>query len=165
MKRIFFLTCAGLCAAVSLSVAQISESGLSNAQGLRKSVQGLGFSAGWASGIGVSFRSHLPSNSSLQAVFGIIKTTDKLSLTVGGEYQYDLVRSSGTRLFVCTDIGYYYNGDHSNDVSGPFRFGPGIGGEFCVQDAFCISLEGVFVFFSDGRVIPLPQIAAHYYFF
>jgi hypothetical protein len=149
----------------SFSQAQVSTSGLSNAEGLTKAVYGLGFSAGWASGIGLSFRSHLPSKASVQGVFGIIKTSDKLSMSIGGEFQYDLVRNNTTRFFVGSAMSYFYNGNGSNEVSGPFRVGAGIGGEFHVQGALHVTLEGMFTYFSDGRVIPYPQIAAHYYFF
>jgi hypothetical protein len=150
---------------VSISIAQVTTSGLEKAEGLSKPVYGLGISAGWASGIGLSFRSHLPSNSSIQAVFGIIKTSNKLSACLGGEYQYDLVRSNSTRFFIGAAMSYFYSGVNSNEVSAPFRVGAGVGGEFQVQESLHVSVEGLFVFFSDGRVIPLPQIAAHYYFF
>jgi hypothetical protein len=145
--------------------AQVGTSGLSKAEGLGKPVYGLGFSAGWASGIGISFRSHLPSKISGQGNFGIIKTSDKLYLSLGGEFQYDLVRGNSTRVFGVGAMSYYYTGSGSNEVSGPFRFGAGAGYEFQVQQAFHVTAEALFVFFSDGRVIPLPQIAAHYYFF
>jgi hypothetical protein len=145
--------------------AQVGTSGLSNAEGLGKPVYGLGFAAGWGSGVGISFRSHLPSKVSAQGVFGIIKTSDKLYLSLGGELQYDLVRGNATRVFGAGALSYFYNGSGSNEVSGPFRIGAGVGGEFQIQQALHVTVEGLFVFFSDGRVIPLPQIAAHYYFF
>ncbi len=165
MKNIFFSLLILLFVFVTISLAQITTSGLSKAEDLSKPVYGLGLSVGWGSGVGLSFRSHFPSKSSLQAVFGIIKTSNKLAMSVGGEYQYDLVRSNATRFFIASTIAYFYNGAGSNEVTGPFRMGAGIGGEFQVQNALHVSVEGVFVFFSDGRVIPLPQIAAHYYFF
>lgn len=148
----------------SLSFAQVSASGLSQAQGLGRTVYGLGFSAGWASGVGISFRAHAPSNSSYQAVFGIIKTSEKLSMSIGAEYQYDLVRGPSSRFFAAAALSYIYYGHHSNEVKGPFRFGAGLGGELKLQDALHANLEGLFVFFSDGRVIPLPQVGIHYYF-
>ena len=165
MRRIILLICAAGFLLLSCAQAQVTTSGLAKAEGMNNTVYGLGFSAGWMSGVGLSFRAHLPSNASVQVVFGIIKTSDQLSMTLGGEYQYDLVRNKTTRFFVGGGLGYYYNGSSGNDVSGPVRVGAGIGGEFQVQEAFHVSLEGMFVFFSDGRVIPLPQIAAHYYFF
>jgi len=148
-----------------LMFAQVGTSGLSNAEGLNKSVYGLGFTAGWASGIGISFRAHLPSKISGQGVFGIIKTSDKLYLSLGGGAQYDLVRSNRTRVYGAGSLSYYYSGSGSNGVSGPFRIAAGVGGEFQVREALHVSLDGMFVFFSDGRVIPLPQVSAHYYFF
>jgi hypothetical protein len=165
MKSIFLSWCILSFVFVSISFAQITTSGLSKAEDLNRPVYGLGLSAGWASGVGLSFRSHLPSKSSVQAVFGIIKTSNKLAMCVGGEYQYDLVRSNTTRFFAGSAMSYFYHGNGSNEVSGPFRVGAGIGGEFQLQQALHITVEGMFVFFSDGRVIPLPQIAAHYYFF
>jgi hypothetical protein len=165
MKNIFLLWCVLSFVFVSSSLAQITTSGLSKAEDLNRPVYGLGLSAGWASGVGLSFRSHFPSKSSLQAVFGIIKTSDKLAMSLGGEYQYDLVRSNATRFFITGTLAYFYHGSGFNEVDGPFRMGGGIGGEFHAQDALHITVEGVFVYFSDGRVIPLPQIAAHYYFF
>ena len=165
MKKIFLSWCVLSVIFVLISPAQITTSGLSKAEDLSKPVYGLGLSAGWASGVGLSFRTHFPSKSSLQAVFGIIKTSDKLAMSVGGEYQYDLVRSNSTRFFIAGTMAYFYHGKETNEVAGPFRMGGGIGGEFQVQQSLHVTLEGIFVYFSDGRVIPLPQIAAHYYFF
>jgi hypothetical protein len=165
MKKYMFAVSIAMVLIASLTQGQVSTSGLSNAEGLTKAAYGLGFSAGWASGIGVSFRTHLPSKASVQGVFGIIKTSDKLSMSIGGEFQYDLVRNNTSRFFVGSAMSYFYNGNGSNEVAGPFRVGAGVGGEFHVQGALHVTLEGMFTFFSDGRVIPLPQIAAHYYFF
>jgi hypothetical protein len=165
MKNIFLSWCVLSFIFVSISLAQITTSGLSKAEDLSKPVYGVGLSAGWASGVGLSFRSHFPSKSSLQIVFGIIKTSDKLAMNVGGEYQYDLVRSNAMRFFIAGTLAYFYHGIKTNELEGPFRMGGGIGGEFHAQGALHVTIEGIFVYFSDGRVIPLPQIAAHYYFF
>jgi hypothetical protein len=165
MKKPFLLILIFVLIFVSNSTSQVTTTGLSNAEGLKTTVYGLGLAAGWASGLGVSFRAHLPSNSSVQAVFGIIKTSDKLAMCIGGEYQYDLVRGNATRFYIGPALSYFYHGNGLNEVSGPFRVGAGIGGEFQIQQSLHIAVEGMFVFFSDGRVIPLPQIAAHYYFF
>lgn len=165
MKKNLLFFCVLSIIAVSAANSQITTSGLAKAEDLNKSVYGLGMSAGWGSGIGLSFRTHLPSKSSLQAVFGVIKSSEKLSLSIGGEYQYDLVRSDATRFFVAGTLAYLYYGDGHNEVRGPVRMGTGIGGEFHVQGALHLTVEGLFVFFSDGRILPLPQIAAHYYFF
>lgn len=143
--------------------AQVSWSGLSNADNFGKSVYGLGLSAGWASGVGISFRDHLPTKASLEAIFGIIKT-DKLLMSIGGEFQYDLVRGPKSRFFGVSALSYQYSGSGSNEINGPFRFGVGAGGEFQIQNSFSVTAEGLFTFFSDGRVIPLPQLAMHYYF-
>ncbi len=146
-------------------LGQVSTSGLQKATELGKTVYGVGFSGGWGSGVGFSFRAHLPSKMSFQGVFGIIKTQSKLLMSTGGEYQYDLVRGNATRFFFVGSVGYFYSGNGQNDVAGPFRLGAGIGGEFQIQGALHATIEGQFVYSSDGTVLPLPQLALHYYFF
>ena len=163
-RSILAFVVVGLLAA-SVASAQVSTSGLSKATSLGKTVYGLGFSGGPASGIGLSFRAHMPSKISFQAVLGIIKTQSKLMMSAGAEFQYDLVRGDATRFYFVGTTGYFYSGDGSNSVSGPFRLGAGIGGEFQVRDALHASLEGLFVYSSDGTILPLPQLSIHYYFF
>ena len=130
-----------------------------------RSVYGLGMAAGYASGVGISFRSHLPSKSSVQGVFGIIKTPSTLYMSIGGEYQYDLVRGNLTRFFAVGSTGYFYRGSGSNQVNGPFRIGAGIGAEFNLREAIHVTFEGQFVYASNNTILPLPQVAVHYYFF
>ena len=149
----------------AVASAQVSTAQLSNAEGLGRTVYGIGLAAGPASGIGVSFRAHLPNKSSFQGIFGIIKTSDKTSLSVGGEYQYDLVRNSTTRFFFGPAASYFYNGSSHNEIAGPVRIGIGLGGELNVKDVFHVTIEGMYVYASDGSILPLPQIAAHYYFY
>lgn len=145
--------------------AQVSASGLSRAESMGRSVYGLGFAAGYSSGVGISFRSHLPSKSSLQGVFGIIKTSSTLYMSIGAEYQYDLVRGNQTRFFAVGSTGYFYRGSDRNEVNGPFRVGAGIGAEFNLREAIHLTVAGQFVYASNHTVLPLPQVALHYYFF
>jgi len=162
------LSCAiifALVASFSPAVAQVTTAGLTKAENLDRTVYGLGFTASAASGLGVSFRAHLPSKLSLQGVFGIIKTSDKLLLSIGGEGQYDLVRGNLTRFYICSAASYFYEGSGGNEIGGPFRIGVGVGGEFYVRESFHVSVGGMFVYFSDGTILPLPEISCHYYFF
>jgi len=163
--RKFLITALLLVAVVLISPAQVSVSGEATASQFGKTVFGLGFAGGPASGVGVSFRTHLPSKSSFQFVFGIIKANNRLSTSVGAEYQYDLVRGRSTRFFVGPSFAYFYSGANENEMDAPFRGGAGVGIEFAIQDALHMSAEGAFVFFSDGTILPLPQFTVHYYFF
>lgn len=132
---------------------------------LQESVFGLGFSAGFASGIGLSFRHHLPGKLCYQIVGGIVKTKDKLMSSIGGELQYDLQRSASTRFFMVGAAGYYYSGTESvNTMEAPFRAGLGIGGEIPLSEAMGLTGELLFTYESDGTVLPLPQASFHYYF-
>ncbi len=165
MKRLLISALFSMVCLVQPAGAQVSTTGLQKASSLGKTVYGLGFSGGWASGVGFSFRAHLPSKMSFQGVFGIVKTQSKLLMSAGAEYQYDLVRGDATRFFFVGSTGYFYSGDGSNTVEGPFRLGAGIGGEFQIQGALHATIEGQFVYSSNGTVLPLPQLAVHYYFF
>lgn len=131
-----------------------------------KSVYGLGFAGGPASGVGVSYRYHTEGKSSFQAVAGIFKpkTTDTF-YSFGAEFQQDLTRSGSARFYFALSSSYNYNGSGSNRYSAPFRLGSGLGGEFLLQDAVHLSFEGLFTYFSDGTILPLPQLAFHYYFY
>jgi len=109
------------------------------------SVYGIGLSAGIASGLGLSFRHHLPSKFSYQLIGGVIKVDKKVSYNLGSELQYDFTRG--------------------NDVSGPLRIGLGIGGEFRMAESLNIGAEFLFTYYSNGDILPLPQFNLHYYFF
>jgi hypothetical protein len=131
----------------------------------RENTFGVGVFAGAVSGIGLSFRHHLPSTVSYQLTGGIVKVDDREIYDFGCEVQFDLSRSSVTRVFVAGAIGYYHSGrDGKNELDGPGRAGVGIGGETFVGGGFHGTLELLFTYFSDGTVLPLPQVGFHYYF-
>lgn len=132
---------------------------------LGRMVYGLGFAAGAGTGLGVSFRHHLPNELSYQLVGGILKVDTKLSYDIGAEVQYDFLRGEMTRFFAGGGLAYFYSGDSGNNLAGPFRIAVGVGGEFSNIQLVHITVEGMFTFFSDGTILPLPQLGAHYYFF
>lgn len=167
MNRFFSLTFVLLLGAfvVPSAVAQVSVGTANKAESFDRSLYGIGFAGGPASGAGVSFRAHFPSKSSIEITTGILKTKSGTFFSAGGEYQYDLVRGSSTRFFFGPGVGYFYNGKGKNNFDAPWRAGLGVGGEFKVQEALHITVEGMFVFFSDGSIIPLPQGGLHYYFY
>ena len=134
---------------------------------LGQTVYGLGLKAGCAGGFGLSFRHHFPTPFSYQLVGGIIKVNTKLRYDIALELQYDLVRGEASRFFACGATGYFYSSESSvpNDLEGPWRVGLGIGGEWLRVQPFHLTAELMFTYFSDGTVLPLPEIGAHYYFF
>jgi hypothetical protein len=133
---------------------------------LRENVFGLGVAAGMVSGIGLSFRHHLPSVFSYQITGGIVKPGDRLHYTIGAEVQFDLVRSYVSRFFVAGGAGYYYSGTTGhNELEGPGRVGLGLGGEIATLSGIHVCGELMFSYFTDGSVLPLPQIGIHYYFY
>ncbi len=137
----------------------------SQSTSIRQNVFGLGFFGGASGGLGLSFRHHLPSPLSYQVTGGIIKVDGKLRSDIGFEAQYDLARGGGTRFFVVGGIAYYYSGgDNKNDMTAPTRAGFGLGGEWVMSGGLHFLVEGMFTFFSDGNIYPLPQFGFYYYF-
>lgn len=164
MKNTIISIIALFCLSV-VAHAQVSASSPKGSE-FGTSIHGLGFSGGPASGVGISYRFHTEGKSSLQGVLGIFKpkTTDTF-YSFGFEFQQDLTRSDAARFFICAASSYEYYGSGSNKYKAPYRGGVGLGGEFLVQDALHFTLEGLFTYFSDGTILPLPQMAFHYYFF
>ena len=156
------------CWAGMLSVAHAQAVMPERARGtaLRTNVFGLGFAAGPATGLGLSFRHHLPSPFSYQIAGGIIKGSEKLSYDIGLEGQFDFARGPLSRFFVAGGVSYFYAGRSGhNEMEGPGRFGLGVGGELASSSEVNFGFELMFTVFSDGTVLPLPQFGVHYYFY
>jgi len=132
---------------------------------LEQSVFGLGLFGGPVSGIGLSFRHHLPVPVSYQITGGIVKIDEKLSYSIGGEVQYDLIAAEAFRFFAVAGVGYYYSGENRNEMEAPARGGIGIGGEVEAYSGIHFLGEMLFTFFSDGTILPLPQVGFYYYFY
>jgi hypothetical protein len=130
------------------------------------SVFGIGLFGGAATGLGLSFRHHLPSSFSYQVVGGVINASEKLSYDFGMQLQFDLIRSATTRFYAGSGIAFFYAGKSggTNEMDGPGRLGLGIGGEFNAGSDLNASLELMFTYFTDGTILPLPQLGVHYYF-
>jgi hypothetical protein len=147
------------------AMAQVVMPDREAAEDLHRSVYGLGFAFGPASGLGLSFRHHLPTTVSYEINGGIIKVDDRMSYSIGGEVQFDLARNRVIRFFAAAGCSYFYTGKTShNEMEGPGRIGAGLGGEFHAGSGVHTTLELLFTYFNDGTVLPLPQIGFHYYF-
>jgi hypothetical protein len=148
------------------SPAQVTMPDRTTGQGVREQVFGLGFSVGFASGIGVTFRHHFPGKVSWEATGGVIKVDEKVNYSFGGELQLDLDRGTGGRFFASVAGGYYYSAPKggNNTMAGPGRLGVGIGGELPIGGGFHMSGKLLFTWFSDGTILPLPGAGVAYYF-
>ena len=145
--------------------AQVTAS-TSKGEAFNSGIYGLGFSGGTASGAGVSVRYHTTGKSSYQFVGGVFrpKSSDTF-MSFGAEYQYDLIRSNSSRFFTELASSYLYNGSGGNNYAAPWRAGLGLGGEFSIQEGVHLTFQALFTYFSDGTILPLPQLAFHYYFY
>ena len=162
--RVFVLAVCFTLLTVSAS-SQVVTPERGPAGSMRENVFGLGFSIGAASGLGLSFRHHLPSIVSYEINGGVIKVDDRMLYDIGGQLQVDLSRTGSTRFFVAGAFAYFYAGSSNhNEMSAPERVGLGLGGEMHSASGFHVTLELLFTYFADATVLPLPQIGAHYYF-
>jgi hypothetical protein len=132
---------------------------------LERGVFGLGASINLGTGIGISFRHHLPSIMSYQITAGVIKDSRKLLYDIGAEIQFDLVRGEVTRFYAGGGMGYFYSGEHDNELEGPFRIATGIGIETKIRESLHFSGNLYFTYFTNGQILPLPSVGMHYYFF
>jgi len=147
------------------SDAQVALPEKSQDPGPSESVFGLGLWGGPATGLGLSFRHHLPSRLSYTVTGGILKVDDQLKYDIGVEGQFDLIRNPTNRFFAAVGYGYYYSGKDSNEMSAPSRVGLGVGGEFALTPWIHTTIELMFTYFSDHNILPLPQLGLYYYFY
>ncbi len=165
-RTLLSLIAAALIMGPSFSKAQVVVSERGRETSMRTNVFGLGFVGGPATGLGLSFRHHLPSPFSYQLIGGIIKATDRLYYSAGVEFQYDLSRTSVIRFYAAGGMSYFFSGvSGHNDMVAPTRAGIGLGAETETGSGFHVNGDLLFTYFSDGTVLPLPQIGFHYYFY
>ncbi|MGA9115663.1 MAG: hypothetical protein WB626_02700 [Bacteroidota bacterium] len=145
--------------------AQIAEPETPDRVPLTESVFGLGLSAGAASGVGLSFRHHLPGPWAYQLAGGIVSVDDRLLYDIGCSASFDIGRRAGARYFAAASAGYFFSGSGgANRMRAPGRAGLGVGGEFFLTGELQAQAEVLFTYFTDGTVLPLPQAGLHYYF-
>jgi hypothetical protein len=165
MSKRFVTIVLGMLILVMQSPGQTRMPDRSQPTGFRDEVFGLGFFAGPAGGLGLSFRHHFRIPFSYQITGGIINADNRLLYDVGIEAQYDLSRSQLGRFFVAGGFSYFYSGDsRGNELSGPARMGLGGGGELGISPVLTGTIEVLFTYFSDGTVLPLPQVGIFFYF-
>jgi len=147
--------------------AQVVPPSKDRPPGLGESVFGLGLFGGPATGLGLSFRHHLPHSVSYQITGGIVNVSDRLSYDIGTELQYDLARSASNRFYVGGGLSYFHSSKTggTNEMKAPGRLGLGVGGEFAVDPGIHTMLDLMFTYFTDGTILPLPQLGFYYYFY
>jgi hypothetical protein len=156
-----------MCLCVTIAASQAVLPDRASGRDMKQQVFGLGFDGGFAGGVGIAFRHHLPGPFSYQVTGGIIKVDERLMYSVGGQLQFDLVRGAASRFFTALAAGYYCSAKSGgeNRMAAPTRVGLGIGAEVPFASGFHGSVSLLFTYFSDGTVLPLPQVGFYYYFY
>jgi hypothetical protein len=91
----------------SLAVAQSSYD--TTAPGYR-SYSSFGFNASSVSGLGLSYRKHLPGPSLIQITGGVISGGGSTFTSLGFAYQYQLSKKDNFRYYIATGAGLYTSG-------------------------------------------------------
>ena len=151
---------------------------------------GVGFSASFVSGVGLTLKDHLPYSPIAIQITGMpFKDGNVGMYDIGAELQYDLFLGY-TRLYLVGAAGYYYYNDGStnsnnqngfgfnnnnnnsnannssgNELNDPYRLGFGLGYEIPYGRNVGMTLNLMFTaFMPSGDIIPTPSIGFVGYF-
>lgn len=130
---------------------------------------GVGGYGGLMSGIGLSCRYHPIGRVGFQLTAGAIKFDD-LMYDFGLEAQFDFDSQGRTRFYGYIGGGFYnYTKQDSgkakeNRLKAPGRLGLGIAYEWAVSEKLVFNANLAFTYFTNGDILPLPQIGIYYYF-
>lgn len=134
-----------------------------------KTLWGVGGYGGLLSGIGLSARFHPMGRICVQLTGGAIKLSE-LMYDFGLEAQFDFDTRGRSRFYGYIGGGYYYKeGENAlkekeNTLKGPLRLGLGIAYEWGISEKLVFNLNGAFTYFTNGDILPLPQVGFYYYF-
>ena len=101
VKRLLLLTLFGFSGSLAQSHSDTAFTAGSH------SYSSVGFNASFVSGIGLSYRRHLPSPSLFQFTGGIVSSGGTTSSSFGLEYQYELSRRETFRYYIGFGFGLY----------------------------------------------------------
>lgn len=168
------LAIAALLAAASTARAQIPYDPDRN--------QGIGFTAGVASGTGVSYQEILPSALGYRGTLFGWKTGGSSFFDIGASGIRVLNDNGRRRVYLIGGTSYWRWSDEEtvtefdadgnvigerelNDVKRSWSLGLGVGVDLPLSRDAAISLEGLFTYWGrTGNFLPLPQISVHYLF-
>jgi len=136
---------------------------------------GMGFAAGYTSGVGIAYRKHFDSEWGYQVAGIGYGDKEDIFVNVGLQSLYDLRRTELLHFYLVGGIGWFYGADNLDNVwthSNYFGIGAGIGIEMLLMEKnLGLSLElPLTVRFEKADslefvgIYPIPSIALIYYF-
>ncbi len=173
MRSFFLLVTLTLCVAASAG-AQIPFDNNRN--------QGVGVTAGMASGAGISYQEILPSALGYRAAILAWKTGDSSFFDIGVSGLRILSDDGRRRIYLVASMAWWRRSDEEtevefddegnliservfDDVDDSGALGAGAGVELPLGSSTAISLEAVFTYWTDsGDLIPAPQASLHWLF-
>lgn len=144
--------------------------------------QGVGVTAGMASGAGISYQEILPSALGYRAAVLAWKTGDSSFFDVGISGLRVLSDDGRRRIYLVASMAWWRRSDEEteaefddegnliservfDDVDDSGAIGAGAGVELPLGGSAAVSLEAVFTYWTDsGDLIPAPQASLHWLF-
>ena len=140
--------------------------------------QGVGVTAGMASGAGISYQEILPSALGYRATILAWKTGDSSFFDIGVSGLRVLSDDGRRRVYLLASMAWWRRSDEEtevefddegnlifDDVDDSGALGAGAGVELPLGPSAAISLEAVFTYWTDsGDLIPAPQASLHWLF-
>ena len=125
----------------------------------------VGLQAGVLSGSGLGVRYHPRGSFAAQFVGVGIRIGDVTTYNFGAEGQFDLDNNGRSRFYTYLGTGVYsWSNEGEEKLEGQWRLGLGIAYEWSVSAKLIFGANGAITYFSDGTILPLPQIGLFYYF-
>ena len=144
--------------------------------------QGVGATAGLASGAGISYQEILPSALGFRVALLAWKKGDGSFFDAGASLLRVLSDDGRRRIYLVGSLGYWRRSDEEtevefddqgnliaervfDDVDDSGAVGAGVGVELPFGASAALSLEGVFTYWTDsGDLLPVPQMSIHWLF-
>ncbi len=171
-KYFLILICASfpLGAVVAQAQTGSNASATSEKTSVTENIFGFGLNANLATGLGFSFRHHLPLPLAYMVSGFAWKTGGGVFWDLGFQTELDLFVQEKTRFYGAAGFSYFYTDNSSDAVvhdtyNGPTRIGAGVGIELGMGSTIGLAFNLMLTSFQPtGELLPLPSASVHYYF-
>jgi len=141
--------------------------------------KGLGFAAGAISGLGLSYKQHLPNLYVPQVAFGVLKYEDELDINLGFALQRTFHATDLVRFYGITGLSFFWERDEwdewvydrmggsehlgkAKETERKFNTGIGIGIEVLLWKRIGVAVDGEYTVMFRSRDFSSPNPESYY---